>query len=334
MLLVATLAGASANTAVAQPKSAEGAETDLFSLGETLFEAYAPPEIKAEFAFPTRAQWDEFAVRLEKTRQTGSLAELAAYEPEARVALLALRALPEYADYADWLAARLEEIEVAKESANTPADPAPAPKPTPKPAPKPDTKPGPKPGTIAPTRRPGAGVPMYDIWRKRLEQRPRPARADEFLATVKAAFAAEGVPAELAWLAEPESMFNPRAQSPAGARGLYQFMPITAKAQGLSLLPFDERVQPEKSARAAASLLRRLHGLFDSWPLALAAYNAGEGRVRRALQATETKTFAGIAPALSTETRLYVPKVLATLAQREGVDPETLAPPKPLTRKP
>ncbi|MCX6938068.1 MAG: lytic transglycosylase domain-containing protein [Verrucomicrobia bacterium] len=312
MGLVSVWVGLGAFPARAEPSS--GGETDLFSLGQTLFDTYAPPEIKAEFAFPTREQWDEFALRLEKTRQTGSLAELAAYEPEARVALVALRALPEYSDYADWLAERLEEIAVAKEAGAAVSPPV--------------IKPEPAPGAGVPKRRPGAGVPMYDLWRKRMAERARPARADEFLAEVKAAFAAEGVPGELAWLAEPESMFNPKAKSPAGARGLYQLMPVTAKAQGLSLSPFDERVQPGKSARAAASLLRRLHGLFGSWPLALAAYNAGEGRVRRALQAAEEKTFAGIAPALSTETRLYVPKVLATLAEREGVEPEKLAAPK------
>jgi membrane-bound lytic murein transglycosylase D len=105
-------------------------------------------------------------------------------------------------------------------------------------------------------------------------------------------------------------------------------MPVTAKAQGLSLLPFDERTNPEKSARAAATLLKRLHGMFNSWPLALAAYNAGEGRVRRTLKAQDATTFAQIADALPSETRLYVPKVLATLAVREGLDPATLAAPQ------
>jgi membrane-bound lytic murein transglycosylase D len=105
-------------------------------------------------------------------------------------------------------------------------------------------------------------------------------------------------------------------------------MPVTAKAQGLSLLPFDERTNPEKSARAAATLLRRLHDRFDSWPLALAAYNAGEGRVRRTLKAQDATTFAQIADALPSETRLYVPRVLATLAVREGLDPAKLAAPR------
>jgi membrane-bound lytic murein transglycosylase D len=166
------------------------------------------------------------------------------------------------------------------------------------------------------------------LWVGRVRAQPRPARADEFVADMKKIFAAEGVPAELAWIAETESMFNPDAESPAGARGLYQFMPVTAKAQGLSLFPFDERTHPEKSARAAASLLRRLHGLFGSWPLTLAAYNAGEGRIRRTLKAQNAITFAGIADALPAETRLYVPKVLATVSVREGMDPSTLSAPK------
>jgi len=297
-------------------------EADLFSLGQTLFEAHAPPEIKKEFAFPTRAEWDAFAARLEKTRETGSLAELAAYEPEVRAALVALSALPEYKDYSDWLAERLDEIVVAKEATTPPPKP-PAPPTVPKP-PTPDPGSAPPPLPIPPS----ADIPMYDLWVSRLRDRPRPARADEFLTEIKAVFTGEGLPAELAWLAETESTFNPSAVSPAGARGLFQLMPVTAKAQGLSLLPFDERTNPEKSARAAATLLRRLHRMFDSWPLALAAYNAGEGRVRRTLKAQDATTFAQIADALPSETRLYVPKVLATLAVREGFDPFKLAAPR------
>lgn len=316
-------------------------DDDLFSLGQSLFDAYAPAEIKAEFAFPTREQWDTFAARLEATRQSGSLAELAAYETEARAALAALRLLPDYADYADWLDQRLDEILVAKAS-TAPATP-PAPPQTPPPATPPTPPRGPDsplppdaptpvpaPVPVPPPPLPASppAVPLYDLWLGRMRDRPRPERADEFLPVLKKAFIAEGIPAELAWIAETESRFNPRAKSPAGARGLFQFMPVTAKAQGLSLLPFDERVHPEKSARAAASLLRRLHGMFDSWPLALAAYNAGEGRVRRTLKAQNATTFAQIADSLPTETRLYVPKVLATLAVRENADPAKLPAPR------
>jgi membrane-bound lytic murein transglycosylase D len=171
-------------------------------------------------------------------------------------------------------------------------------------------------------------VPMYDVWVTLLRDQPRPKRADEFIPDIKRIFAEEGVPEELAWLSEVESMFNPRARNRVGARGLFQFMPGTALEQGLRLRPYDERIHPQKSARAAAILLRRLHETFDSWPLALAAYNAGENRVRRTLQAGDATTFAEIADALPTETRLYVPKVLATLAVREGVDPAMLAAPR------
>lgn len=169
-------------------------------------------------------------------------------------------------------------------------------------------------------------VPMYDLWVSVLRDEPRPKRADEFLPNIKRIFAEEGVPEELAWIPEIESTFNPRARNSSGARGLFQLMPMTARAQGLRLWPHDERTNPEKSARAAATLLRQLHEVFDSWPLALAAYNAGEGCVRRTLQAGDATTFAEIADALPTETRLYVPRVLATLAVREGIMPDRLAP--------
>lgn len=288
------------------------AEDDLFALGQELFENYVPDEIKKDYAFPSRAQWDDFVARLEKTRATGSFAELAAYEPEARNALAALRILPLNRSYTDWLEKRIEEIVVARNAVALAGQNPPPPG---------------DPRLPAPPRRTQDDVPLYDLWVNRVRAQPRPARADEFVADMKKIFAAEGVPAEFAWIAETESMFNPDAESPAGARGLYQFMPVTAKAQGLSLFPFDERTNPEKSAVAAAGLLRRLHSQFGSWPLTLAAYNAGEGRVRRTLKAENARTFAQIADALPTETRLYVPKVLATVAVREGVDPSALPAP-------
>jgi membrane-bound lytic murein transglycosylase D len=165
---------------------------------------------------------------------------------------------------------------------------------------------------------------MYAAWVDILRDQPPPRHADKFLPNIKRIFSAAGVPEELAWLPEVESTFNPRAYNPSGARGLFQFMPGTAREHGLKLQPLDERIDPEKSARAAASLLRHLHETFESWPLALAAYNAGEGCVRRALQAGDATTFAEIADRLPNETRLYVPRVLATLAVREGVTPAEL----------
>ena len=325
LLLAPLLAAVTAFADTPAPAKAPASDDDMFAQGKALFDAYAPPEIKEQFEFPTREQWDAFAARLEKTRQTGSLAELAAYEPEAKAALAALRVLPEYKDYADWLAERIDEIEAAKE-ATQPTPPPVVVVPTP-PTPPPVT-PSPTPTPHPPVPTPASPkVPLYDLWVGRMRDRPRPARADEFLPELKKAFAAEGVPVELAWLAETESMFNPNARSPAGARGLFQLMPDTARAQGLSLFPFDTRTDPSKSAHASAKLLRGLHDRFDSWPLALAAYNAGEGRVGRMLKKQNATTFAEIADGLPTETRLYVPKVLATLMVREGIAPGALAAP-------
>jgi membrane-bound lytic murein transglycosylase D len=167
-----------------------------------------------------------------------------------------------------------------------------------------------------------------DTWRKRVARHPAPAAAAKYVPQLKEAFAAEGVPPELVWIAEVESSFNPKAQSPVGARGLFQFMPATAKHYGLSTFPFDERTNPEKSARAAAQYLKALHGRFNDWPLAIAAYNGGEGRVGRLLKANNASSFEAISSKLPAETRLYVPKVLATVAAREGVNPRALPAPR------
>ena len=104
-------------------------------------------------------------------------------------------------------------------------------------------------------------------------------------------------------------------------------MPNTAKELGLSTFLPDDRTDPEKSARAAARLLRAHYEKFGSWPLAIAAYNAGAGRVTRLLEKTSTKTYAGIASSLPSETRLYVPKVCALVAVRGGVAPEKIPAP-------
>ena len=145
---------------------------------------------------------------------------------------------------------------------------------------------------------------------------------------LRAAFAAEGVPPEIAWVAEAESGLNPSARSPSGASGLFQLKADTARGLGLSTFLPDERYDPEKSARAAAQRLRELRERFGSWPLAFAAYNAGEGRVGRALAASRAHDFAGIAAALPGATRMYVPEVCALVAVRTGVPPERLPAPR------
>ncbi|HEX2853263.1 MAG TPA: lytic transglycosylase domain-containing protein [Opitutaceae bacterium] len=300
------------------PAPATPANTDeLFELGKQLFDQLAPAEVKENYEFPSKERWDEFALRLQGALAGDSLEELAVYAPEGRAALPALRLIPGCEGYAEWFEQRLDEMEGAKQ-ALTPA-------PVPVPAPTPANPPAPKQKT-APPKTPA--LPYYDLWVARVRERPLPARASELMPRLRAAFVAEGVPAELAWLAEAESTLNPTARNPAGAKGLFQLMPETAQSLGLDTFLPDERTDPDKSARAAARYLKALHGKFGSWPLALAAYNAGEGRVRRALAARGAKDFAGIASALPAETRMYVPKVCALVALRAGVTPDKIPPPR------
>jgi membrane-bound lytic murein transglycosylase D len=136
------------------------------------------------------------------------------------------------------------------------------------------------------------------------------------------------VPPELVWVAEVESSFDRRARSPAGAAGLFQLMPDTAKRFGLSLWPRDQRYQPEPSATASAQYLKYLYDRFKDWRLALAAYNAGEGTVQKLLDRYKTGNYDVIAEHLPAEAQMYVPRVEAILLQREGAKLEQLSAPQ------
>jgi membrane-bound lytic murein transglycosylase D len=128
-----------------------------------------------------------------------------------------------------------------------------------------------------------------------------------------------GAPLDLVYLAMIESGFRARARSRAGAQGVWQFIPATARAFGLKTGHFvDERADLERATRAAARYLLSLHDRFGDWYLAWAAYNAGPGRVRAAITRTASRDFWVIAEELPRETRNYVPKLLAaaTIAQR------------------
>jgi membrane-bound lytic murein transglycosylase D len=269
---------------------------ELYQSGKELFDALAPAEIKEQFEFPDKAKWEAFAARLQQALENNQLEALAQFEPEAREVLTTLQALPGTEDYIDWLEERLDYIEVAKQTTQHP--------------PSPPAHPGHFPVQV---------IPYYDLWLQRLQGRPRPARADQLIPVLSAVFTAAGLPAGLVWLAEVESTLNPTAHSPSGARGLFQLMPGTARELGLSTLLPDERTDPKKSAQAAARLLRSLHAKFGDWALALAAYNAGAGRVQRTLEKQRAGTYAEIASALPAETRMYVPKVLATLVVRANL---------------
>jgi membrane-bound lytic murein transglycosylase D len=124
------------------------------------------------------------------------------------------------------------------------------------------------------------------------------------------------LPRGLAYLPVIESAYVPTLTSHAGAHGIWQFMPETARDYGLRVDWWvDERADPERSTLAAAAYLKDLYRQFSDWPLALAAYNAGPGRIRRAMETTGATTFWDLleAEAVPKETRGYVPTFFATL---------------------
>lgn len=124
------------------------------------------------------------------------------------------------------------------------------------------------------------------------------------------------LPRALAYLPVIESAYVPTLTSRSGAHGLWQFMPGTGNEYGLRIDWWtDERANPEKSTRAAASYLRDLYKMFNDWPLSLAAYNAGPGRIRRALANSGSSTFWELSEkeAIPRETRGYVPTFFATV---------------------
>jgi membrane-bound lytic murein transglycosylase D len=124
--------------------------------------------------------------------------------------------------------------------------------------------------------------------------------------------AEEGIPQDLYYLALIESAFNPYAYSRARAMGVWQFIEGTGKLYGLRKDWWsDERRHLESSTRAAARHLRDLHQEFGDWPLAMAAYNCGAGRVRRELQRRPGADFWSLP--LPTQTKNYVPAIMAAI---------------------
>jgi membrane-bound lytic murein transglycosylase D len=141
-------------------------------------------------------------------------------------------------------------------------------------------------------------------------------RSARYKKLIDGALTEAGLPKGLAYLPVIESGYAPTLTSRAGAHGIWQFMPETAREYGLRVDWWvDERADPERSTRAAAKYLKDLYRQFDDWPLTLAAYNAGPGRIRRALAETGATTFWQLLEqsAVPKETRGYVPTFYATL---------------------
>jgi membrane-bound lytic murein transglycosylase D len=149
-------------------------------------------------------------------------------------------------------------------------------------------------------------------------------RAEPHLPYVRAVLASYNLPPDLIALPFIESGYNTMAYSPVGAGGMWQFMPYTGRRFGLTVDWWvDERRDPYKSTVAAAKYLTKLYQMFGDWNLALAAYNAGEGKISRVMAASGQCDFFDIAKdpkLLKQETRHYVPKFLAVLKIFQNLD--------------
>lgn len=139
------------------------------------------------------------------------------------------------------------------------------------------------------------------------------------------------IPQELKAMAVIESAMNPLAVSRAGAKGMWQFMYSTAKMYGLHIDSFvDERLDPVKSAEAAAQYLQDSYEIFGDWNLAIASYNCGAGNVNKAIRRSGGKrAFWDIWPYLPRETRGYVPAFVGALYtmtyyKEHGIRPEAV----------
>ncbi|NLX19935.1 MAG: LysM peptidoglycan-binding domain-containing protein, partial [Desulfobulbus sp.] len=125
-----------------------------------------------------------------------------------------------------------------------------------------------------------------------------------------------GLPLDLVYLAMIESGFNPSAYSPANACGLWQFIAGTGTRYGLRIDSWvDERREPEKATKAAARYLSNLYNQFGDWHLAVAAYNAGEGKIDSAMKTYNAKDFweVAVSDGIFMETKRYVPKLIAAI---------------------
>jgi membrane-bound lytic murein transglycosylase D len=251
----------------------------------------------------------QFFREVQQRFQGDYIVDLAALRQTAQTVLPLLESREETRPYAAWLKARMDYLNVADEIRITVPPPAvetnQPPRPVPNPSPQRERR----------------------LWMDQVSGGPWPARAKEYVPELKPIFTAQQIPSELVWVADVESSFDPGALSPAGAAGLFQLMPDTAKRFGLSLWPRDQRFQPELSATASARYLKYLYDRFKDWRLVLGAYNAGEGTVQKLLDRYKTDNYDAIAEHLPAETQMYVPRVEALILQREGAKLEQLSSP-------
>lgn len=139
-------------------------------------------------------------------------------------------------------------------------------------------------------------------------------RSGRYIELMKGILKAKNIPEDIAFLPLIESGFNPSAYSVARAVGPWQFIASTGKRYGLKIDWWrDERKDPVKSTEAAAEYLSDLYQMFDSWNLAMAAYNAGEGKILKALNRTKSNDYWALLNTrhIKRETKEYVPRFIA-----------------------
>lgn len=142
-------------------------------------------------------------------------------------------------------------------------------------------------------------------------------RAGKYIDAMAQIFREEHLPQELVFIPLIESGFRLDAYSHKRAAGPWQFIPRTGKTFGLKIDWWvDERLDPIKSTRAAAEYIKKLYKIFGSWNLVLAAYNAGEGKISRALKRTKSNDFWALRKTrhIMKETKNYVPSYIAATA--------------------
>jgi len=140
------------------------------------------------------------------------------------------------------------------------------------------------------------------------------ARSEKYIPFMRNLLKEQGLPEDLVYMALIESGFNPYAYSRSKASGPWQFIYFTGKRYGLrSDYWIDERRDPEKSTIAAAKYLKDLYDMFECWYLAAAGYNAGEGKIAKAMKRYQTEDFWELTKYryLKQETKDYVPQMIA-----------------------
>ena len=158
------------------------------------------------------------------------------------------------------------------------------------------------------------------------------ALADYYMPIFEETLSRYDMPLELKYMAVIESALNPTAVSRAGAKGMWQFMYSTARNYGLKINSWiDERLDPVKSADAAARYMQDAYRIFGDWNLAISAYNCGSGNVNKAIRrAGGNSDFWSIYEYLPRETRGYVPAFVGAMYafryyKEYGIVPDELA---------